>query len=238
MIINYLAIIPARSGSKGLPHKNIKKIMGKTLIEITSESAEKAEKIDGIFFSSDSKEYINIYKNLNLKKDVTGDYIRPDILSSDTASSTDYINDCLKYLRMRDIQVINFVLLQVTSPLRQYSHINAAINLYNSQPNKSLVSVYESINHPYNSFFYNKQNNKFEPVVFKKATRRQDYPKSVSLNGAIYIKNVEEYIAQNGIIMTEKTILFTMDKLLSIDIDDEQDFYFAELIYKNMIDTT
>lgn len=234
MIINYLAIIPARSGSKGLPHKNIKKIMGKTLVEIAAQCAEKATKIDGIFFTSDSEEYIKIYKNLNLKKDMTGDYIRSDVLSSDTASSYDYINDCLKYLKEKNIEVKNFVLLQVTSPLRQFSHVNYAIELYEKQKNKSLVSVCESVHHPYNSFFLNNEDNTYQPVIFKKTTRRQDYPRSLSLNGSIYIKDVEEYILHNGIIMTDKTSLFSMDKLLSIDIDDDQDFYLAEIIYESL----
>lgn len=232
MIIDYLAIIPARSGSKGLPHKNIKKIMGKTLIEITAETAEKANKIDGIFFSSDSKEYIDIYKNLNLKKDVTDNYIRPIDISSDTASSFDYVCDCLKYLGNKNIQVKNFILLQVTSPLRQLEHINTAINMYDNK-SKSLVSVCESTNHPYNSFFYDEMNKKYTPIIIKKSTRRQDYPKSVSLNGAIYIKNVDEYILHNGIIMTDTSILYIMDKISSIDIDDEDDYIMAKIIYEN-----
>ena len=194
-IINYLAIIPARSGSKGLVNKNIKKINDKTLIEITAENAEKCSKIDAIFFSSDSIEYISIYKNLNLSKDITDGYIRDSDLSSDTSTTYEYICDCVNYLKSREIIIKNFIILQVTSPLRQCHHLNEAIDIYESTKSESLVSVCESFNHPYNSFFVNDNCGDFniEPAVIKyKFGRRQEYPKSISLNGAIYIKKKDE----------------------------------------------
>lgn len=232
-IINYLAIIPARSGSKGLLNKNIKKIKGKTLIEITAENAEKSDKIDGIFFSSDSNEYIDIYKRLNLSKDVTNKYIRSFNLSLDTSSSYEYILDCVNYLNKNDIKVKNFIILQVTSPLRQYYHINEAIEMYESNNCESLVSICESFNHPYNSFI--KNNNLYECIIKDKFNRRQEYPKSVSLNGAIYIKNTDEYLKTKGKIINDKTFYYEMDKLLSIDIDTEKEFILAELIYLNYL---
>lgn len=231
--INYLAIIPARSGSKGLPDKNIKEICGKTLIEIAAINAQKTQIIDGIFFTSDSQKYIDIYKKLNLNKDVTFDYKRPKKISDDTASSSEYILDCLNFLKEKNIVVKNFVLLQVTSPLRQYTHISSAIDIYQQENFTSLVSVNESVNHPYNTLVAY-ENEIYRPLLNTKFSRRQDYLKSATLNGAIYIVKVEEYMKTN-IIMNEKTYLFFMDKVLSIDIDDEQDFYLAHLIYSDLV---
>lgn len=233
MEINYLAIIPARSGSKGLPDKNIKEICGKTLIEIAAINAEKTNNIDGIFFTSDSQKYIDIYKKLNLSKDITYNYKRPEIISNDTSSSSEYILDCLNFLKEKNIKVKNFVLLQVTSPLRNYTHINSAINIYQQENLTSLVSVNESINHPYNTLIAI-NDNIYKPITNIKYTRRQEYVKSATLNGAIYIVNVDNYIETN-IIMNEKTYLFFMDKKMSIDIDDEQDFYIASLVYSDLI---
>jgi CMP-N,N'-diacetyllegionaminic acid synthase len=230
--IKYLAIIPARSGSKGLPNKNIKEINGKSLIQIAVESAEKSFNIDGIFFSSDSEEYIQNFKKIMSQKNVTGNYIRPKDISLDTSTPYEYIKDCLEYLEKNNINVKNFVILQTTSPLRQSYHIDEAINLYEENNNNSLVSACESFNHPYNSYLL--VDNKYEQVVNDKKSRRQDLPKSISLNGAIYIKNVEDYLEDSRII-TNKTKFYIMEKIFSIDIDDEKDFYLAELIYKNII---
>jgi CMP-N,N'-diacetyllegionaminic acid synthase len=229
--IKYLAIIPARSGSKGLPNKNIKEINGKSLIQITAESAEKSLMIDGIFFSSDSEEYIKNYKKIIIHKDVTGDYIRPKNISLDTSTPYEYIKDCIDYLEKNGINVENFIILQTTSPLRQTYHIDNAISLY-AENNNSIVSVCESINHPYNSYLL--FDNKYEQIAKEKKSRRQELPKSVSLNGAIYIKNVIEYL-KNNVIITDKTDFYIMEKIFSIDIDDEKDFILAELIYKNII---
>jgi CMP-N-acetylneuraminic acid synthetase len=232
MEINYLAIIPARSGSKGLPDKNIKKICGKTLIEIAVLNAKKVEKIDGIFFTSDSEEYIKIYKNLNIKKDVTYDYIRPTKISEDTSPSSDYIVDCLEFLEKKNIKVKNIVLLQVTSPLRQYTHIISAIDEYECGNKTSLVSVNESVNHPCNTLIL--KDEIYIPITKFSFTRRQDFKNSVTLNGAIYIITSDEYKKTN-VFMNNNTNLFFMDKILSIDIDDEQDFYLAELVYSDLL---
>jgi CMP-N,N'-diacetyllegionaminic acid synthase len=233
MEINYLAIIPARSGSKGLLDKNIKKICEKTLIEIAALNAQKVDKIDGIFFSSDSKEYIKIYKNLNLSKDITKDYIRPKNISDDTSEASEYIIDCLDFLEKNNIKVKNFILLQVTSPLRQYSHINASIKDYESNNYHSLISVNESVNHPCNTLI--KKDDVYIPITNFGFTRRQDFANSVTLNGAIYIISGEKY-KKTKKFMSDNTSLFFMDKILSIDIDDEQDFYLAEIIYYNLLE--
>jgi len=231
-IINFLAIIPARSGSKGLLDKNIKKLCGKTLVEITAINAEKTQDIDGIFFTSDSEKYIDIYKKMNLSKDMTFDYIRPKNISDDNSPSSEYILDCLKFLNEKNIIVKNFVLLQVTSPLRQHIDINNAINIYINKKLNSLVSVNESFNHPYNTLIAY-EDNIYKPISSVKYTRRQDYAKSATLNGAIYIVSVDKYI-ETKVIMNEETFLFFMDKIKSIDIDDEKDFYIVSLIYNDM----
>lgn len=261
-MLNYLAIIPARSGSKGLVDKNIKEICGQSLIEITSRCADKVEKIDKIFFTSDSQEYIDLYKSLNIEKDITGDYIRPSDLASDQATANDYILDCLSYLGKQGIAVKNFIILQVTSPLRQSYNIHDAINLYEEISYTSLVSVYEPFAHPYHCFLIDdKDNNQYEPVKGSSPThlteriskehftcssgilpviesndkRRQDHKKALAMNGAIYIKDASEYKI-NPVIKTDKTVLYVMKKILSIDIDDEQDFLIANLLYSSMLE--
>lgn len=228
--LKYLAIIPARSGSKGLVNKNIKEIMGKSLIQIAAESAEKSEKIDGIFFSSDSDEYLKNYKKIELRKDVTNNYIRPKNISLDKSTPYEYIKDCLAYLKKNNINVKTFIILQTTSPLRQSYHIDEAITLYEKN-NNSVVSVNETINHPYNSYYVT--DNKYEQIIKDKKERRQDFPKCVCLNGAIYIKDVNKYLEDKSII-TDETKFYIMKKMFSIDIDDENDFILAELIYSNI----
>jgi len=242
-IINYLAIIPARSGSKGIIDKNIQMIGNKTLIQLCVECANAVPEIDGIFFSSDSQQYIDIYKSIASPKDITGTYIRAPQSASDTAPATSYIDDCIRHLRALHIRVNNFIILQVTSPLRSPTDITRAIHAYASHNKTSLIAVSEPWNHPRNCVryepIYDDTDNKLGKIAMNDSndnrnsdapTRRQDYEKTVCINGSLYIKNVQEYII-SGTIKDDNTMLFVTDKLRSIDIDDKDDFLIASMIY-------
>jgi CMP-N,N'-diacetyllegionaminic acid synthase len=229
MHIKYLAIIPARSGSKGIIDKNMKQINGISLIEITCKSIINISLIDAIFFTSDSQYYIDLYKSLNIEKDITGDYIRPEYLASDESKASEYILDCLNYLKNKNITVDNFIILQVTSPLRQSRHIYEAITQYN---NKSLISVYEPFAHPNNCFLVNK-NGEYIHEIKNNDKRRQEYNNALALNGAIYIKNVEEYM-NNPIIINNETQFYKMEKIFSFDIDDEEEFNIVKILFNNI----
>src|SRR5699024_2425689 len=123
-LMKNLAIIPARSGTKGLPDKNIKLLNNKPLMAYTIEVALKSKKYEQVVVSTDSEKYAKIAK----KYGAHIPYIRSENLSNDTASTWDVVRDVLTYYKNKNIFYDTVSLLQPTSPFRKHQDI---INAYN-----------------------------------------------------------------------------------------------------------
>lgn len=219
----FLAIIPARGGSKRLPNKNLLNLAGKPLIAWTIESAKNSKYIKDIILSSDSEDILEIgrrYGVTSLK--------RPDFLATDTAKTDDVILHHLKELEEKPDYI---VLLQPTSPLRTSKHIDEAIEyLYNKNAD-AVISVCE-IDHPVewcNTLPDDKSLKNFisKDVLGK---RSQDLPKRYRVNGAIYIVNTDKFLEEKTFFIKDNIYAYLMDKYSSVDIDDEFDFRFAEFL--------
>jgi len=139
----YLGIITARSGSKGIPNKNISIINGKPLIQYTIEAALNSYLSEDLFVSTDSSKIAGIAANLGVKVP----FLRPIELATDLSSSIDVIIHVLD--KMPEYE--NIVLLQPTSPLRNNEHINKAIETFENSKCDSLVSTR---NIPFNKDYY------------------------------------------------------------------------------------
>lgn len=213
-----LAIIPARGGSKGLPKKNILDLNGKPLIAWSIEASLASKYITKTVVSSDSDEILNIskkYKANTLK--------RPTELASDTASSEEAVINAIKELKKAGEEFEYLVLLQPTSPLRDRSDIDNALELLFDSEATALISVCETDNKLLKAFKENEagyiegvSNNTF-PFA-----RRQDLPKTYMSNGAIYIIKIDEFLKYKTL-FTKKTISYRMSKIKSLDIDTIDD---------------
>lgn len=220
-----LAIIPARSGSKGLKDKNIKDLNGKPLIAHTIEVAKKSNLFLDIIVSTDSEKYAEISR----KYGAIVPFLRSEELSSDTASSTDVILDVLKKMEDLGKKYDSFILLQPTSPLRTIKDLQGAYKLYQEKRANAVISVCEMEHSPLwaNTLsedmsmdnFLNKESNKI----------RQKLDTYYRINGAIYISNTEYFIKHKNFYY-EKSYAYIMSKKNSIDIDDEYDFKIAEYL--------
>lgn len=226
-----LAIIPARGGSKGLPHKNILPLCGKPLINYTIEAALKSEYIDTIMVSTDDEEIANLAKQAGAEIP----FLRPSYLATDTATSFDVIINCLKWYRNQGENYHYFILLQPTSPLRTDEDINAAFELLKNKNAKAIVSVCESDHHPYwmNTLPLDQNMNFFEKHEYTNKMRQQ-LPTFYRLNGAIYLSEVD-YFEEQKSFMGQKTFALIMNKMHSVDIDDRLDLKFAEFLLKHNI---
>ncbi len=213
-----IAIIPARSGSKGLPNKNILMLGNKPLIAYTIEAALKSKEFERIIVSTDSLEYKYIAEKFGAEV-----FMRSEDLANDKASSFVVIEDVLK--RIND-EINYFVLLQVTSPFRNENHIKESINLFENNFNKYnyLVSMQKSdkssslINPIYD-------NTLKEYSIDYSNYSRQKYDE-YHPNGAIFIGKIKEYLKQKHF-FGEKSIAYFMNREDSIDIDDSLDFEIA-----------
>ena len=213
-----IAIIPARSGSKGLPNKNILMLGNKPLIAYTIEAALKSKEFERIIVSTDSLEYKYIAEKFGAEV-----FMRSEDLANDKASSFVVIEDVLK--RIND-EINYFVLLQVTSPFRNENHIKESINLFENNFNKYnyLVSMQKS----------DKSNSLINPIYDNTLKEysidysnysRQKYDE-YHPNGAIFIGKIKEYLKQKHF-FGEKSIAYFMNREDSIDIDDSLDFEIA-----------
>ena len=215
-IIKYLAVVPARKNSKRIKNKNLIKIKGKTLINITLDSLNKVNKIKYIIVSSDSKKILQIanrYEKVLLIN-------RPKSLCFDNSKSEDAIIHAVNYLEKNNFKIQNIILLQVTSPLRTAKDILNCIKVYEKKRLNSIFSVYSS-----KDFIWEKRGRAKKSISynFKKRIITQKLKPLFFENGAIYIFNKKKFLKQKNRII-EPFDFFLMPKYRSIDIDTKEDF--------------
>jgi len=219
----FLAIIPARGGSKRLPRKNVLDFCGKPLIAHTIESSLNSNYIDKVIVSSDDKEILDISEKFG------ADLIkRPKELGSDFATTFDTVKHVIENTQIRYDYII---LLQGTSPLRNESHIDDAIELLYLKKADAIISVCEMEHSP---LWSNTLDDTLSMENFLKEEildkRSQDLAKYFRLNGAIYISDREKLIEEKSFMLKKNIFAYKMSKEYSIDIDDKFDFMIAKMI--------
>ncbi|MCT7466008.1 acylneuraminate cytidylyltransferase family protein [Aliarcobacter cryaerophilus] len=218
----FLAIIPARGGSKRLPQKNILDLCGKPLISWSIEAALKSKYISKVVVSSDDEDILNISSNFG------ADIIkRPYELANDTATTFDAVKHTIDNFENYDY----IVLLQPTSPLRNEKHIDEAIELLEEKQADAIVSVCEMDHSPLWSNTLPKDgnmNNFLRDEVLNK--RSQDLEKYYRVNGAVYICKTDKLLENKSFFLKDNIFAYIMDRKSSIDIDEEIDFLFAQRV--------
>jgi len=131
-----LALIPARGGSKGLPRKNIKPLLGKPLIAWTIEQSLASKYLDKVVVSTEDKEIAEISKKYGAEVP----FIRPKELAKDDTPSIDVVLHAIDFLEKKELFNI-IVLLQPTSPLRTISDIDNSIEFLFSKNAQAIISV-------------------------------------------------------------------------------------------------
>lgn len=225
--LNILAIIPARSKSKGLKNKNIKLLNGKPMIAYTIEAAKKSGVFTDIVVSTDSREYAEISK----KYGAISPFLRDENLSNDDAKTNDVIEDVIRKLEFVGKKHDYFMLLQPTSPLRKYNDIINALELMTKKKANSVISVCLTEHSPLymNTLSDSLSMDNFLSKDIK--TRRQELPLHYRLNGAIYLSKIDYFLEYKNL-YKEKCYAYIMQKENSIDVDDEFDFKIAEYLLK------
>lgn len=222
-----LIIIPARGGSKGIPHKNIKLLNGKPLIQYTIDVARQIVPDEDICVSTDDQEIIKVVENYSLKVP----FIRPAELASDTAGTYEVLLHAIDFYEAQGKQYDCVLLLQNTSPFRAAEHVRQAMALYKPEIDM-VVSVNEIASNPYYNCFevgddgYLKKT--LDSTMF---TRRQDAPKTYEYNGAIYIFNLQR-LKETHYGNFTKRVMYEMDRVHSVDLDTMMDWKYAEFIIK------
>lgn len=223
-----IAIIPARSGSKRLKNKNIKKLMNLELFLWTLRAAKSSKKIDKIIFSTDSKEYVEIAQKDSLLKNYKCEI---DLRNEKEAGDKTKIFDYIRSERFMDKNKIydddRLILLLPTCPLRPLGLIDNAITY--ADKNKS--SVFSCCEYDFHiNFAFSIANTgafKFNPLfggdspMINGNTRSQDQKTFFRPNGSIFINTVSELINPEAKSIYFKSLPYEMNKIYSCDIDNE-----------------
>jgi N-acylneuraminate cytidylyltransferase/CMP-N,N'-diacetyllegionaminic acid synthase len=221
-----IAIIPARGGSKGLPGKNIKDLLGKPMIAYTIEEALKSKYITEVIISTDCKEIEEVAKSYGAKSL----FLRPEKLASDTAKAIDnYIYTIDKLNNEFGYTIEEFVVLQPTSPLRTVEDIDGAIKLFKEKCADSVVSYTEE-HHPIEWHKYIAEDGKFENIFDEKLLNRQEIKKSYFPNGAVFVFNHE--LIQQHKYYSDRSYAYIMPRFRSTDVDTIEDFRYIEFLMR------
>jgi len=220
-----LVIIPARGGSKGIPHKNIKLLGGKPLICRAIDNARAVAPDSDICVSTDDSEIIQVVEDYGLKVP----FIRPAELAADNSGTYEVLLHALSFYEQQGRTYDTIILLQPTSPFRRDEDIRGALELY-SPDIDMVVSVTEARANPYYNCFETDSDGFLH--VSKgdgKYIRRQDAPKAWEYNGAIYIINPQS-LKRKSLGEFKRRRMYEMDELHSLDLDTPLDWRIAELL--------
>lgn len=225
-----LVIIPARGGSKGIPHKNIKPLNGKPLIYYTIDVARSLVDDDNICVSTDDPDIISCVKEYGLKVP----FVRPAALATDKAGTYEVLLHALNYYENQGKSFDKVLLLQNTSPFRTAEHVKGALELYTPDIDM-VVSVKEVSSNPYYNCFEEDVDGYLHISKGEgQLTRRQDAPKAYEYNGAIYVINPKSLKTMTLGKFT-KRIKYLMDDLHSVDLDNMIDWKLAEVLLEEKL---
>ena len=222
-----VAIIPARSGSKGLKDKNIQKLCEKPLLVYSVEAALKAEIFDCVILSTDSKLYASVAADYNIKV-----MYRDETLASDDASTYDVIKDLLSRLEEK---YDYFALLQPTSPMRDENHVKEAVRLFENQYDKFdfLVSVKKA---EYTSSLVKPidEDNSLKFFCDDFSNYKRQLYDEYSPNGAIFIGKTDKYMEHKHF-YGSRSLAYKMNDFDSVDIDTILDYELAKICMRKKL---
>lgn len=229
-----LALIPARSGSKGIPNKNIKFLNGKPLIAYTIEKAIKSEAFNRVIVSTDSIEIANIA--VSYGADVP--FLRPHILADDKSPTLGVVTHAIETLLDMGENYDAVCLLQPTSPLRSIEDISQSIAKFKETHADSLISVI-SVPHEYNPHwvFEDLDSNGLLSISTGEKeiiARRQDLPNCYIRNGAIYITSIRTLLKERSL-YGNMISYYEMNSTNHVNLDTMEDWYKAERIFKRTL---
>ena len=219
-----IALVTARSGSKGVPDKNIKNIGGHSLLDWSIKSSLKAQSISNVYLSTDSEIYANVGKECG----ALVPFLRPKELASDTVNDLDVIQHFLSIINEKPDALVH---IRPTTPLRDPSILNKAIEMFFSKKDEltSLRSVHEMSESAYKSFEVNDKGFLSTIGSIESGDRanlpRQAFPKTYVANGYVDVLD-PNYILKENKLHGDKILAFQTP--VATEVDSVEDLEYLE----------
>lgn len=226
-----LWLVPARSGSKSVPDKNIKVLGGKPLLAYRVLSASAISGSKNVWISTDSEEYAAIASAYGAKVP----FIRPDYLATDTASSSDVVLHAIKFAEDNNYNYEFVGLLEPTSPFIYTETLKHALQVLNDDAGaEGIVAVRHTTP---NTFFIQEDTPYLKELSIKlnsASNYRQAFPSQITPSGGFYISKWEAF-KKNKTFYTEKTLAYKVPEECVLEIDEPMDWQWAEFLLNNGI---
>lgn len=220
-----VAIIPARSGSKGVVDKNIKLLAGHPLIAYSIAAAQLANGVARTVVSTDSEKYADIAREYGAEIP----FLRPGEISGDTSTDYDFVRHLLDWMLYSEGKLPEYLVhLRPTTPLREGNYIDAAIDrIKKTNCATALRSVHEMSESAYKSFEIEKGylksvgSNSFDLDVFNKP--RQSFKKTYQANGYVDVIKTA-YVIENNKLHGDHVIAFVTPRIFEVDTLEDFDY--------------
>lgn len=224
-----LAVITARSGSKGLKDKNIKLLNEKPLMAYTIEAALQSDMFREVYVSTDSERYAEIARRYGANVP----FLRTNGNATDTASSWDTVAEAIERYKEIGKEFDTVCLLQPTSPLRTAEDVRTGYQIF-QEKNAAAVLAVTPVDHSPLWCGTLPEGGCLNHFISEEtlATPRQMLPDYYRINGALYILKTEKVVSKPDL-YGEDCFAYVMPRERSVDIDEELDFYMAEYLMKS-----
>ena len=229
-MMKIIAIIPARSGSKGLRDKNIIELCGHPLIYYTIKAAEDSNCFETIMVSTDSERYAEVARKCGGEVP----FLRSEEMSGDNAGSWDTVREVLNGYKEIGKDFDYVALLQPTSPLRSAEDIKGVVDLLAKDEVNAVVTVTE-VEHPVQWCFTMPDNHSMYKLADSPYNymRRQELDTYYRENGAIFLVDAKKIINPEYNFYADACFGYIMPRERSVDIDTEMDFRLAKALMNN-----
>ena len=224
-----IALIPARSGSKGVPNKNTRLMGGHPLIAWSIMAAKKANSIDRVIVSTDSYEYARLAIQLGAE----APFLRPAEISGDRSTDFDFIAHALDWFVDNGGEPEYIVHIRPTTPFRDPAQIDAAVSLFqNSKIATALRSAHEMSESAYKTFEIApkgqfKRLGADSTALDAANNARQQFPATYQANGYVDVLSTR-FIRDKGLIHGDWVLPYITPKVVEVDTEDD----FALLEYQ------
>lgn len=222
-----LWLITARSGSKSVPHKNIRILNGIPLLAYRVQSALKSNFPEFVWISTDSNEYAQIAKEYGAQVP----FLRPSYLAQDSSTSVEVVLHAMQFAEENNFDFDYIGLLEPTSPFISENDLNEAMHKLSLKDEAhSIVAVKESRPHP----IFVQEDADYLKKVAKNISNlsklgRQEFKKQITPSGGFYIARWNSFLKDKSF-YTSKTLTYLVDDIAGLEIDEPIDFLFAEFI--------